>query len=70
MDRYDRELAKIAPQWRIDSMTSRILLVVIQQTAVNAWALWHDTAVTNRNEDDASMAVDDFVRKAAKELYR
>ena len=51
-------------------LTSRILLVIIQETAVNTWALWHDTAVTNRNEDDASMAVDDFVRKAAKELYR
>ena len=27
-------------------------------------------AATNKNEHDASMAVDDFVRKVAKELYR
>ena len=70
VDQYDRELAKIPPQWCIDMLTSRILLVIIQETAVNTWALWHDTAVTNKNEHDASMAVDDFVQKVAKELYR
>ena len=70
VDEYDKQVARIPPLWRIDSVPSRILLIVIQQSAVNAWALWHDTAVANRNEHDASMAVDDFVAEAAKELYR